>query len=71
VHQFFPYLFDSDIDNNSMHFMTEEEYEQAGVVEFGDIMMVGIDDEDQTPSVDVTLDQALSEDESVAVGPSH
>jgi hypothetical protein len=54
-----------------MHFMTEEEYEQTGVVEFGDIMMVGIDDENQTPSVDVTLDQALSEDESVAVGPSH
>lgn len=51
--------------------MNEEEYEQTGMIELGDIMISGIGDEDQTPSVDLTLDQALSEDESAAAGPPH
>jgi hypothetical protein len=53
--------------------MTDVDYEQTGMIQLGNIMIARIDDDDddQTPSVDLTLDQALSEDESVAAGPSH
>jgi hypothetical protein len=54
-----------------MHFMTDEEYEETGIVELGDIITGGIGGDDQTPSVDLTMDQALSEDESVAAYPPH
>lgn len=61
----------SDSESLSMDILTEEEYEQTGMIELGDLRIMGIDDDDQTTSVDVTLDQALSEEESIATGPPH